>query len=264
MAVEWRTRPGSSFGHRARSSRASSGLRPPSPTPRTTGAWRRNGGSARGIDSIAAGGNDPLNDAMDILQHLIIGKTKHPQTTLFQPFCPECILARPEQVNRTIDFHHNFGFRADEVRDVVPQRNLAPKFEPGRVSAPQVFPQQLLGWSGVGPHLPCSQRLLPPGDFSHFRLRHLPSAVGGSFSRPAVGPWRRCHAAVGVTDEAPRSGVPNERCGAPSPYATCPPFAPMLLGRFSPPSGRRRRACLRAGPRPRPCRPSRRRAGWPC
>jgi hypothetical protein len=71
--------------------------------------------------------NDALNNAVEIRHDFPVSEAQHAVTIAFQVFSACLILLALLLVDRAIDFDHEFGRRAEEVKDKWSDRVLATK-----------------------------------------------------------------------------------------------------------------------------------------
>ena len=80
---------------------------------------------------LARGGNDPLDDALGVLNDLTLGEAHDAPAKLCEHAIPSRIMTRAVLMGRPIDLDDEAGSCASEVRDVRPDDELPSEREAG-------------------------------------------------------------------------------------------------------------------------------------
>jgi hypothetical protein len=81
---------------------------------------------------------------------MLVANADHQITQGLKPPCPHSILLDGFKVGRTVQFDDEPGIKAEKIGEIPINRNLPPKLEPPKPSAPQHLPKDGLG-PRVGP-----------------------------------------------------------------------------------------------------------------
>jgi hypothetical protein len=88
------------------------------------------------------------------VKYLVVPESQHAKTFRFNPPVATFIIVAGLLVLSAIKFYHQLRFKAREIRDIAPDRDLAAETVSAKLAAAESLPQMLFGVSGLISQLP--------------------------------------------------------------------------------------------------------------
>jgi hypothetical protein len=96
-------------------------------------------------------GDDRLQDAVDIAQHIIVPKTKNQITICLEVRGSTCIFSTSHRMLAAVELNDQLGGLTTEIDHVGPNRHLSPKFHSVKSPVAQAEPQPPLSVCLIAP-----------------------------------------------------------------------------------------------------------------